>query len=99
MSTLQPRLSGVTDTIAHLNAQIRRMGNNDLPWVISYLTGRTCLIWRALIAGGWEILRKSKPLGIKMTGDGFQSDMAAQFAGKRALADFLADVLKEEKRK
>jgi hypothetical protein len=48
---------------------------------------------------GWEILRKSKPLGIKMTGDGFQSEMAAQFAGKRALADFLADVLKEEKRK
>jgi hypothetical protein len=47
----------------------------------------------------WEILRKSKPLGIKMTGDGFQSEMAAQFAGKRALADFLADVLKEEKRK
>ncbi len=48
---------------------------------------------------GWEILRKSKPLGIKITGDGFQSEMAAQFAGKRALADFLADVLKEEKRK
>jgi len=26
----------------------------------------------------WEIHRKSKPLGIKMTGDGFQSEMAAQ---------------------
>ncbi len=47
----------------------------------------------------WEILRKSKPLGIKMTGDGFQSEMAAQFAGKRTLAEFLDDVLKEEKRK
>ena len=47
----------------------------------------------------WEILRRSKPLGIKMTGDGYQSEMAAQFAGKRALAEFLADVLKEEKRK
>jgi hypothetical protein len=46
----------------------------------------------------WEILRKSKPLGIKMTGDGYQSDTAAQFAGKRALADFLSDLLKEEKR-
>jgi len=34
-----------------------------------------------------------------MTGDGYQSEMAAQFAGKRALAEFLADVLKEEKRK
>ena len=46
----------------------------------------------------WEILRKSKPLGIKMTGDGFQSEMAAQFAGKNALAEFLADLSKEEKR-
>jgi Protein of unknown function (DUF3622) len=46
----------------------------------------------------WEIRRKSKPLGIKMTGDGFQSDAAAQFAGKQALAEFLADLSKEEKR-
>jgi hypothetical protein len=45
----------------------------------------------------WEIRRKSKPLGIKMTGDGFQSEMAAQFAGKRALADFLSDLSKEGK--
>jgi hypothetical protein len=37
-------------------------------------------------------------LGIKMTGDGFQSEMAAQFAGKRALADFLSDPAKEDKR-
>ena len=48
---------------------------------------------------GWEIRRKSKPLGIKMTGDGYQSDQAAQFAGKRALADFLLDLAQEEKRK
>ena len=46
----------------------------------------------------WEILRKSRPLGIKMTGDGYQSEVAAQFAGKQALAEFLADLLKEEKR-
>jgi hypothetical protein len=38
----------------------------------------------------WEIRRKSKPLGIKMTADGYQSDMAAQFAAKQALAEFLA---------
>jgi hypothetical protein len=46
----------------------------------------------------WEIRRKSKPLGIKMTGDGYQSDTAAQFAGNQALADFLSDLSKEEKR-
>ena len=44
----------------------------------------------------WEIRRKSKLLGVKMTGDGYQSDTAAQFAGKRALAD-LSDLSKEEK--
>jgi hypothetical protein len=46
----------------------------------------------------WEIRRKSKPLGIKMEGYGYQSDSAAQFAGKRALADFLLDLAIEEKR-
>jgi hypothetical protein len=46
----------------------------------------------------WEIRRKSKPLGIKMIGDGYQSDTAAQFAGKQALAEFLAALSKEEKR-
>ena len=45
----------------------------------------------------WEIRRKSKPLGIKMTVDGFQSEMAAQFAGKSALAEFLSELSKEEK--
>ena len=47
----------------------------------------------------WEIRRKSTPLGIKMTGDRYQSETAAQFAGKRALADFLLDLSQEEKRK
>jgi hypothetical protein len=47
---------------------------------------------------GWEIRRISKPLGIKMAGDGYQSDSAAQFAGKQALVDFLLDLAKEEKR-
>jgi hypothetical protein len=46
----------------------------------------------------WEICRKSQPLGIKMAGDGYQSDGAAQFAGNQALAVFLTDLAKEEKR-
>jgi hypothetical protein len=48
---------------------------------------------------GWEIRRKSTPLGIKMIGDGYQSDTAARIAGRQALADFLIELLKEEKRK
>ena len=47
---------------------------------------------------GWEILRKSKPLGIRMTADGFQSNSAAQFAGQKALANFLSDLIKEDRR-
>jgi hypothetical protein len=47
----------------------------------------------------WEIRRNSKPLGIKMMGDGLQSEQAAQFAGKRALENFLLDLAKEENRK
>jgi hypothetical protein len=44
-----------------------------------------------------KIRRKRKPLGVKLTVDGFQSHLAAQFAGSRALADFLTDLWKEEK--
>jgi hypothetical protein len=33
-----------------------------------------------------------------MAGDGYQSDTAAQFVGKQALAEFLAELPKEEKR-
>ena len=46
----------------------------------------------------WEIRRKSKPLGVRLTADGFQSDAAAQFAGKKALEDFLIELSKEERR-
>jgi hypothetical protein len=46
----------------------------------------------------WEIRRKSKPLGLRLMADGFQSESAAQFAGQRALADFLSDLAKEERR-
>jgi hypothetical protein len=34
-----------------------------------------------------------------MTGDGYQSETAAAFAGRQALADFLSDLLKEESQK
>jgi hypothetical protein len=47
----------------------------------------------------WEIRRRNTPLGIKMIVDGFQSEIAAQFAGKQALAEFLGALSKEEKRK
>jgi hypothetical protein len=61
-------------------------------YVITTRTGEHPERW------SWEIRRKSKPLGIKMIGGSYQSDSAAQFAGKQALADFLSDLSKEEKR-
>jgi len=66
--------------------------NPDDYYVITSRRGEHPARW------GWEIRRKSQPLGIKMTADGFQSDSAAQFAGKKALADLLSDLAKEEKR-
>jgi hypothetical protein len=62
-------------------------------YITTSRTGETPERW------SWEIRRKSKPLGTRMTGDGLQSDQAAQFAGKRALSDFLSDLAKEDKRK
>ena len=67
------------------------MSNNDY-YVVTSKRGEHPDRW------SWEIRRKSQPLGIKMAADGFQSDSAAQFAGKKALADFLSDLAKEDKR-
>jgi hypothetical protein len=45
----------------------------------------------------WEIRRKSKPLGVKLTGNGYQSESAAQFTGRRALTELLAGLAKEQR--
>jgi hypothetical protein len=44
----------------------------------------------------WEIQRRSKPMGVKLSGDGYQSEAAAEFASKRALAELLKALSKEE---
>jgi hypothetical protein len=46
----------------------------------------------------WEIRRKSKPMGAKVSETGFQSRQAAEFSGGRALSDFLIELSREEKR-
>ena len=45
----------------------------------------------------WEIRRKGRPMGIKLSESGFRSSQAADFAGKRALSDFLIELAREEK--
>ena len=49
-------------------------------------------------AWSWEIRRKSRPMGIKLSESGFRSSPAADFAGKRALADFLIELAREKRR-
>jgi hypothetical protein len=40
----------------------------------------------------WEIRRKSKPMGAKVSETGFQSRQAAEFSGGRALSGFLIEL-------
>jgi len=67
------------------------MANSEY-YVITSRVGESPERW------SWEIRRRSTPLGVKLTADGFQSDAAAKFAGKRALDEFLSELAKEEKR-
>ena len=47
----------------------------------------------------WELRRRSKPMGIRFGASGFQSQAAAEYAGKLALDRFLADLSNEDARK
>jgi hypothetical protein len=38
---------------------------------------------RAKLLWAWEILRRSKPIGVRLYGDGFTSEQAAKLAGER----------------
>jgi hypothetical protein len=51
---------------------------------------------RRLREWSWEIQRRSKPLGVRLDGDGFKSEFAAKLAGEKALRDLL-DGLAQEK--
>jgi len=44
---------------------------------------------------GWEIRRKSKPLGIKIYESDFKTEVAARIAGEKALREFLDQLCRE----
>jgi len=44
----------------------------------------------------WEILRKPKPLGVRLYGDNFKSEQAAKLAGEKALHALLTDLANKE---
>jgi hypothetical protein len=51
---------------------------------------------RAKLLWAWEILRRSKPLGVRLYGDGFKSEQAAKLAGEKALRELLERLGLEE---
>jgi hypothetical protein len=51
---------------------------------------------RRLREWSWEIQRRSKPLGVRLNGDGFKSELAAKLAGEKALRDLLDGLAQEE---
>ncbi len=46
----------------------------------------------------WELRRHSEPMGVIVGRAGYQSQAAAEYAGKRALENFLRDLAEEERR-
>ena len=46
----------------------------------------------------WRIIRRGKPMGVRVEGGGFSSYEAARFAGGLALADFLEALERERLR-
>src|SRR5262249_825044 len=52
---------------------------------------------RRLREWSWEIQRRSKPLGVKLNGDGFKSEFAAKLAGEKALRKLLDGLAQEGK--
>ena len=45
----------------------------------------------------WELRRRSRPMGVIVGRSGYQSQPAAEYAGKRVLEEFLAALAKEER--
>jgi hypothetical protein len=56
-------------------------------------TGTRPFPWR------WELRRHGKPMGVKIGASGYQSQTAAEFAGRQVLERFLQELAKEERRR
>jgi hypothetical protein len=62
-------------------------------YLVTFMTNERPHPW------AWEIKRRSQPLGVRLRDNGFQSQASAEFAGNRALKEFLEALVKEEKTK
>ena len=43
----------------------------------------------------WEIQRRSTPIGVRLNGEGFKSEIAAKLAGEKALRELLDGLAQE----
>jgi hypothetical protein len=66
--------------------------NSDF-YIVTFDTGEEPLRWC------WQLRRRSTPMGVKIGNGGYQSRSAAEFAGKRALEEFLKALASEERKK
>ena len=62
-------------------------------YIVTLKTDQRPFSWR------WEIRRHSQPMGVKLGAGGYQSQGAAEFAGERALEEFLIELPREERRR
>jgi hypothetical protein len=62
-------------------------------YIETFDTGARPYPWR------WELQRRSQPMGVRFGASGFQSQAAAEHAGKLALERFLDELSKEERQK
>jgi hypothetical protein len=62
-------------------------------YILAIDTGQGPMRWR------WELRRHSKPMGVIFGRSGYQSQAAAEYAGKRELESFLTALAKERLRR
>jgi hypothetical protein len=62
-------------------------------YIVTVETGGRPARWR------WEILRRSRPMGVKLGVGGYPTQIAAEQAGGVVLARFLQDIAREERKR
>jgi hypothetical protein len=70
----------------------RAMEAADYYVVTAETSGRSRFRWR------WEILRRSRPMGVKFGASGYPTEITAEHAGRVVLSRFLQDLAREERK-
>jgi hypothetical protein len=93
---LPPSVSKFRATVGILDYDSQTMIKKLYHWNYYVLATRMATYppsWR------WRIVRRGKPMGVRIEGGGFTTYEAARLAGSRALADFLGQLEREHLRR